>query len=241
MDWLTTLSSLLALLILEIVLGLDNLIFLSILVDKLPLAQRKIARRIGLMLAWVLRFLMLASAFWLARWTQPFWHAGSFTLSVRDLFLMLGGFFLIAKAVQEIHDEVEPVEDELVYTAPRKVNLWRVVIHVALMDIVFSFDSVLTAIGLTSQFYVMFTAITLSILVMLYASEPVGVFITKHPTFKLLALSFLVLIGTLLVADGCGFHVPRGYLYASMGFALSVESLHTLKRTRQRKKKEKTC
>jgi predicted tellurium resistance membrane protein TerC len=225
----------LALIILEIVLGIDNLVFLSILTEKLPKAQRKQARRWGLTFAWATRLMLLASAVWLAKLTKPFLVWAHFSFSVRDLFLFGGGAFLIAKATQEIHFEVAETkaEQKSIRTAPATFR--SVVIQVGLMDIIFSLDSVLTAIGLTNNFMVMAVAITCAILVMIYASEPVSEFIEKHPSIKMLALCFLILIGMLLVADSFAFHVPRGYLYFAMGFSLGVESLNLLKQARRRK------
>jgi len=235
MDILDIALSLSALIILEIILGIDNLVFLSILTEKLPRNKRKKARRWGLSLAWITRLLLLASAVWIVKLTNPFWTWGEFSLSVRDLFLLSGGAFLIAKSTQEIHYEVgettETLKKEL---TPAKITFKSVVIQVAVMDIIFSLDSVLTAIGLTNRFWVMAVAITLAILVMIYASEPVSKFIEKHPTVKMLALSFLILIGMVLVADGLSFHIPRGYIYFSMAFSLGVEMLNLIRRARHK-------
>lgn len=234
MEFLTIIFSLLALIILEIVLGIDNLVFLSIMTEKLPKDQRKQARQWGLLFAWVTRLILLASAFWLAKLTHPLFSVGGFSFAVRDLFLFAGGTFLIAKATQEIRQELEG--DELLgyQEGAKRISFRGVVFQVALMDIIFSLDSVLTAIGLTPHFWVMILAISCAILVMLYASEPVSYFIAKHPTLKMLALSFLILIGMILVADSFSFHVPRGYLYFAMGFALGVEALNHIKRAPRR-------
>ncbi|KTD17186.1 TerC family protein [Legionella jordanis] len=240
MELLDILLSLSALTILEIILGIDNLVFLSILTEKLPKEQRRYARRWGLTFAWLTRLLLLASAIMLVKLTHPFFTWGSFSLSVRDLFLFAGGTFLIVKATQEIHYEVAGSEEEkeASLSFPKKrVTFRSVVFQVAVMDIIFSLDSVLTAVGLTNHFFVMASAITCAILVMLYASEPVSNFIDKHPTVKMLALSFLILIGMVLVADGFSFHIPRGYVYFAMGFSLGVESLNLLRRSRQRRRK----
>lgn len=236
MEFLDIFLSLLALIILEIVLGIDNLVFLSILTEKLPRAQRKSARRWGLTFAWVTRLALLASAIWLSKLTQPLIYIMKMPFSARDIFLLLGGAFLIAKATQEIHHQVSEEDDLIFNSSSRVITFGRVVIQVALMDIVFSLDSVLTAIGLTTRFWVMAIAISCAILVMLYASEPVSRFIDKHPTIKMLALSFLILIGMILIADGFSYHMPRGYVYFAMGFSLGVESLNLLRRSRQRKK-----
>lgn len=238
MEFLDLVLSLLALIALEIILGIDNLVFLSILVEKLPKHQRKRARRWGLSLAWITRLILLAAAFFIVHLTKPIISWQNFHFSFRDLFLLVGGAFLIIKATQEIHAEVS-LDDQLIedksVIAPR---FKAIVIQVALMDIVFSIDSVITAIGLTNQFFVMATAITSAILVMLYASEPVGIFIEKHPSIKMLALSFLILIGTVLLADGFGFYVPRGMIYFAMGFSLSVELLNLMKHSRREKRRK---
>lgn len=239
MELLEILLSLLALIILEIVLGIDNLVFISILSEKLPREERKKARRLGLTFAWVTRLMLLASAVWIIKLTHPFVSYGGFSLSVRDLFLMAGGGFLIAKATQEIHFEVigdSPVVEDDSKRAAK--TLKAVVIQIALIDIVFSFDSVLTAVGLTTRFWVMAVAITCAILIMIFASESVSRFIEKFPTVKMLALSFLILIGMVLVADGLSFHIPRGYVYFAMGFSLSVEGLNLVRRNRLKKIKK---
>ncbi len=235
MEVIDIILSILALIILEIVLGIDNLVFLSILTEKLPREQRKKARRWGLTFAWLTRLLLLASAVWLVKLTKPLLVLGDFHMSFRDIFLLAGGAFLIVKATQEIHFEVgggkeEAKEDYKKYP----ITFQGVVLQVALMDIIFSLDSVLTAIGLTSRLWVMAIAITCAILVMIFASEPVSLFIEKYPSVKMLALSFLMLIGTVLVADSFSFHIPRGYIYFSMGFSLAVEGLNLI---RHRKRK----
>ena len=239
MDFLDIFISLLALIILEIILGIDNLVFLSILTEKLPLGQRKKARRWGLTFAWVTRLMLLASAVWLVKLTRPLFSVADFSFSLRDLFLFAGGAFLIAKATQEIHGEVGDKEDARSEFGVPLATFRGVVTQVALMDIIFSLDSVLTAIGLTTRFFVMALAITMAILVMIYASEPVSHYIEKHPSIKMLALSFLILIGTVLVADSFAFHVPRGYIYFAMGFSMTVESLNLVKQSRRNKRKAK--
>jgi predicted tellurium resistance membrane protein TerC len=238
MDWLDIILSLSALIVLEIVLGVDNLVFLSILTEKLPVKKRKKARRWGLTFAWVTRLILLASATWLTKLTTPIIQFHEFSFSIRDLFLLIGGGFLIAKATHEIHFEVAQLENEP-KTTPARVSFQGVVIQVALMDIIFSLDSVLTAIGLTSVFIIMAIAITIAILVMIFASEPVSAFIEKFPTVKMLALSFLILIGMVLVADSFAFHIPRGYIYFAMGFSLGVEGLNLYKQSKMRRKSKK--
>lgn len=236
MDWVDIVISLAALIVLEIILGIDNLVFLSILTEKLPLQQRKSARRWGLTCAWVTRLGLLGSAVWIIQLTTPFIRYEQFSFSFRDLFLFVGGAFLIAKATGEIHQEVGEDRSELKSTGSKKAIFRKVVLQVAIMDIIFSLDSVLTAVGLTNRFWVMAAAITCAILVMIYASEPVSYFIEKHPTVKMLALSFLILIGMVLIADSFSFHIPRGYVYFAMGFSLSVESLNLLRHSRRNKK-----
>lgn len=239
MAFLDIFFSIIALIILEIILGIDNLIFLSILTEKLPREDRKRARHWGLTFAWVTRLILLASAVCLAKLTKPWFVVGDLSFSVRDVFLFIGGVFLIFKATQEIHVEVAETKAEQKSARNIAATVRGVVIQIGLMDIIFSFDSVLTAIGLTNNFIIMAIAITCAILVMVYASEPVGQFIEKHPSIKMLALSFLILIGTLLIADSCSFHVPRGYLYFAMAFSLGVESLNLLKQSRRRQNKIK--
>lgn len=236
MDILDIFVSLSALIILEVILGIDNLVFLSILTEKLPLQQRRSARRWGLTFAWMTRLALLASAVWLIKFKTPFFTYGQISLSFSDIFLFAGGAFLIAKATQEISNEVGEDRTEVVATGTKVPTFKMVILQVALMDIIFSLDSVLTAIGLTKHFWVMAAAITCAILVMIYASEIVSRFITNHPTIKMLALSFLILIGMVLVADAFSFHIPRAYIYFAMGFSLSVEALNLLRKARRRKK-----
>lgn len=239
MELLDFFMSLSALIVLEIILGIDNLVFLSILTEKLPQAQRKKARRWGLSFAWMTRLVLLAFALGLVKLTRPLFAVAGYSFSARDLFLFAGGAFLIAKATQEIHDEVGEAESG---ASPRRAAVATfnsTVLQVALMDIIFSLDSILTAIGLTSRFIVMALAITCAILVMIYASEPVSQFIKKYPSIKMLALSFLILIGMVLVADSFSFHVPRGYIYFAMGFSLSVEALNLLKHSRLKPRKNR--
>lgn len=239
MEYIDILASLIALVILEIVLGIDNLVILSILTEKLPSNQRKKARRWGLTFSWVTRLLLLSLAVHMIQLTKPLFIIRELSFSARDIFLILGGAFLIWKATDEIHQDV--VEDSLA-SAKKKMTSFKdtfkiVILQVALLDIVFSLDSVLTAVGLTSRFWVMAFAITCAILIMIFASEIVSAFIKKHPTIKMLALSYLILIGMVLVADGFSFYIPRGYVYFAMGFSLAVESLNLIKRSRKSGKK----
>lgn len=240
------LLSFLTLTVLEIVLGIDNLIFLAIISHKLPKEQQKSARRIGLLLAWVLRLIFLATAIWIAKLVKPLFTVFAMSFSGRDLFLLIGGLFLIFKATQEIHIALEPIEmaksdkgsPASKHNTKEKITrrypsfTW-IVFQITLLDIVFSLDSILTAIGLTQRFWLMSLAITIAILTMVFASEPLSNFVEKHPSIKMLALSFLLLIGMVLIADSFKFHIPRGYIYFAMGFSFLVESLNLLQRKRK--------
>lgn len=235
MNYIDIIISLIALVILEIVLGIDNLIMLSILTEKLPPHKRKKARQWGLTFSWVTRLILLASAVMLVKLTHPLITVSGWSFSARDLFLFIGGAFLIWKATDEIHQDfaAEPLYTPIKEKPYSSATFRMVILQVALMDIIFSLDSVLTAVGLTTQFWVMAAAITCSILIMLFASEPVSAFIEKHPTIKMLALSYLILIGMVLIADGFSFHIPRGYLYFAMGFSLGVESLNLMRKSKK--------
>lgn len=224
--------SFLSLTILEIVLGIDNLVFLTIVTQRLPKHLQARARKLGLTIAWVSRLLLLASALWLIKHTYPLFTIFDMGFSFRDIFLILGGSFLLMKSTQEIHDEMETdIEQE--EAIPKNASMALVVFQVAALDLVFSLDSVLTAVGLTQRFWLMAAAITVAIIAMIFASEPLSKFIERHPTVKMLALSFLILIGMMLVADGFGTHIPRGYIYFAMGFSLFVEILNLLKKKRR--------
>lgn len=237
MDFLEVVLSLVSLIILEVVLGIDNLVILSILTEKLPLEKRKKARQWGLTFAWVTRLILLASAVYMVHLVHPLFSIGGLSFSFRDLFLIAGGVFLIWKSTDEIHQDIlhEPVAQPKV-TDKKKVTFQGVIIQVALLDVIFSLDSVLTAVGIASHFWVMALAITFAIIIMIFASEPVSRFIMKNPTVKILALSYLILIGMVLIADGFSSHIPRGYIYFSMGFSLGVEALNLIKRARKKNK-----
>lgn len=223
------LLSFVTLTILEVVLGIDNLVFLAIISQKLPKHQQKRARQMGLTLAWVTRLLLLASAVWLSKLTTPLFYLFDMGISGRDIFLFIGGLFLLAKATQEIHSELDIKPHEKTIKVAANQFVW-VITQIALLDIIFSLDSVLTAIGLTQHFWVMASAITIAILAMVFASEPLSAFVEKHPSIRMLALSFLILIGMVLVADAFEFHIPRGYVYFAMGFSLMVEFLNLIRR-----------
>jgi predicted tellurium resistance membrane protein TerC len=227
MEWLSDPQAwigLLTLTLLEIVLGIDNIIFISILASKLPAAKQKQARQIGLALAMVMRILLLLSLSWIIGLTKPFFVLAGFELTGRALILLGGGLFLIAKSVHEIHDNLEGNEEERsVRQAP---SLRAVLIQIILLDIVFSLDSVITAVGMVDQIGVMIVAVMLAVGVMMAFAAPLSSFVERHPTIKMLALSFLLLIGVNLIGEGLGFHIPKGYTYFAMGFALFVEMLN---------------
>lgn len=226
------LVSLLTLLFLEIVLGIDNLIFVSLAASHLPPKKQPSARNFGLMLALVTRLLLLASANWLASFTHPLFFIGDFAVSGRDLLLGFGGAFLIVKGTLEIHRELE-VEEKTEKSHKIRETLTTVIIQIALLDIVFSLDSVITAIGMTQHFWLMATAICLAMLFMLFANHPLSRFIIKNPSIKMLAISFIIMVGTVLIADSLHFHVPRGYIYFSIGFSLFVETINMLVRKKR--------
>ncbi len=227
--------SLLALTTMEIVLGIDNLVFLAILAGRLPPAQQVLARGIGLALALVMRLLLLAVITWIMLLTFPLFSVAGFTFSWRDLILIGGGLFLVWKGTAEIHHRLEGVADEP--TGPvRHPSLTSTVAQIVALDVVFSLDSVITAVGMASNLVIMMTAITIAVLLMLVASGPLSRFVNAHPTAKMLALSFLLMIGMMLVADGFGAHVPRGYVYAAMGFSTLVEGLNLFAARRQRRR-----
>ncbi|MBW7836371.1 MAG: TerC family protein [Sphingomonadales bacterium] len=214
--------------ILEIVLGIDNLIFLSIVSERLPAAQRPRARRIGLALALLMRVGLLAGLSWIIGLTAPIFTVADFTLSWRDVVLGGGGMFLIYKGTQEIHGMVEGKESHGVVSGAKAVSFASVIAQIVVLDLVFSLDSVITAVGMVNDLPVMIAAVVVAIVVMLVAAEPVAGFINRHPTVKMLALAFLLLVGVALVADGAHFHIPRGYLYFAIAFSLAVESLNLI-------------
>jgi predicted tellurium resistance membrane protein TerC len=209
---------------LEIVLGVDNVIFISILSGKLRQEERKRARRVGLMAAMLMRLALLFSITWIARLTSPLFTLFEQPFSGRDLILIGGGLFLLAKATYEIHDKLEGDDGQ---SAGRAAATFASVIgQVMVLDIVFSLDSVITAVGMSNNLTVMVSAVVLSVLVMLVAAEPISDFVEEHPTIKILALSFLLLIGLSLVADGFGQHISKGYIYFAMGFSVFVEMIN---------------
>ena len=213
---------LLTLVVLEIVLGIDNLVFIAILGGKLPPRQRDIARIIGLSLALFMRLALLAAISWLVTLTEPLFTLGPLEVSGRDLILFLGGLFLLYKATTELHARLEGVPHHGP-TAQTHANLWVVVAQIVVLDAVFSLDSVITAVGMVNDLPVMMAAVVIAIGVMLFASKPLTAFVNAHPTVVVLCLSFLLMIGLSLVADGLGFHMPKGYLYAAIGFSIMIE------------------
>jgi predicted tellurium resistance membrane protein TerC len=211
--------------LLEIVLGIDNIIFISILVGRLPQEQRQKARVLGLGLAMFMRIALLLSIAWVMTLERPLFDVLDKGFSGRDLILIGGGLFLIAKSVFEIHDSLEGEAHEIGFAAAAS-SFGGVIAQIAIIDIVFSLDSVITAVGMTDEVPVMVAAIVAAVLVMMVMAKPISDFVDSHPTIKMLALSFLVLIGTALVADGLGFHIPKGYIYFAMAFSILVEILN---------------
>jgi predicted tellurium resistance membrane protein TerC len=226
--------ALLTLTVLEIVLGVDNVIFISILSGKLPKDQQKKARRVGLMAAMLMRIGLLFSLSWLAQLTAPLFVVMGKGFSGRDLILLGGGLFLLAKATYEIHDKLEGAEGHS--SVKVAATFASVITQVMVLDIVFSLDSVITAIGMANHLGVMVTAVVLAVAVMLLAAEPISEFVEAHPTVKILALSFLLLIGFSLVAEGFGQHVSKGYIYFAMGFSVFVEMINIRIKGRQKAK-----
>jgi predicted tellurium resistance membrane protein TerC len=227
-------AALLTLTALEIVLGIDNVIFLSVIVSRIPQAQAKRARQIGLALALVFRILLLSLLVWLIGLTQDILTLRGMGFSWRDIILIGGGLFLIAKATHEIHTEVE-ARDEASDDAPRAGAFFWVIVQIIVIDMVFSLDSIITAIGMAQDIEIMIAAVVIACLIMYLSSGPVARFVNEHPTTKMLALAFLVLIGVALVADGFKFHIPRGYIYFAIAFSAAVEFFNVLAK-RNRKK-----
>src|SRR5688572_28333759 len=218
------LVALVTLTVLEVVLGIDNVIFISILAGKLPKDQQEKARRIGLMAAMGMRILLLMSIAWIVRLTQPLFTVFQHPVSGRDLILIIGGLFLLFKATREIHDKLEGEEGHVkARVAP---TLSAVITQIMLLDIVFSLDSVITAVGMADDIAVMVAAVVIAVAIMMFAAGPVSNFVEAHPTVKVLALSFLLLIGCSLVAEGAGFHIPKGYIYFAMAFSVFVEMIN---------------
>ena len=225
-----TWASLLTLTALEIVLGIDNIIFISIMAAKLPPHQQKTARQVGLALALLTRLALLASIAWVATLTEPLLSLGGLTLSGRDLILIGGGLFLVWKSTQEVHQLMEGEEGEA--SSAVKATFGAVIVQIIMIDIVFSLDSIITAIGMVNNLPVMMAAVIASVGLMMIASGPISDFVSRHPTVKMLALSFLLVIGVVLMADAFGHHVPKGYIYSAMAFSVMVEMLNLRMRAR---------
>ncbi|HVS00308.1 MAG TPA: TerC family protein [Thermoanaerobaculia bacterium] len=227
MEWLSNPESWIALLtltVLEIVLGIDNVIFISILAGKLPPEQQAKARTVGLGLAMFMRIALLASIAWIARLTTPLFTVLQQEISGRDLIMLGGGLFLLAKATHEIHERLEGEDGAA--SGRAVASFASVIAQILLLDLVFSLDSVITAVGMADELAVMIAAVVIAVLVMMFAAGPISSFVSRHPTVKMLALAFLLLIGTSLVAEGLGQHVSKGYIYFAMGFSVFVEMLN---------------
>ena len=233
MEWLSDPDAwigLLTLTVLELVLGIDNIVFISILSGKLPAHEQKKARLIGLSMAMLMRILLLLSITWIMGLTRPLFTIAGFEVTGRAMILIGGGLFLLVKSTHEIHDQME----EDVHTqAPVVASFFAVLVQISLLDIVFSLDSVITAVGMVDEIAIMIIAVILAVIVMMVFAGPVSGFVQRHPTIKMLALSFLLLIGMNLVAEGLGFHIPKGYTYFAMAFALFVEMLNFKMRSRK--------
>jgi predicted tellurium resistance membrane protein TerC len=229
--------ALITLIVMEIVLGIDNLIFISILTNKLPEAQRKPARQIGIGLALVMRLGLLGTIAWIVQLTEPVFTAFGHGFSFKDMILIAGGLFLLWKATKEIHHSVDPGEkgEDFIATAVT-TGLGAAVAQILLLDLVFSIDSIITAVGMTEHLPVMIIAVIIAVAVMMMAATPLANFIERNPTIVMLALGFLLMIGATLIADGMGFHVPKGYIYAAMAFSALVELLNMLSRKGRAKK-----
>jgi predicted tellurium resistance membrane protein TerC len=227
MEWITqpeTWIAFLTLVVLELVLGVDNVIFISILASKLPQDQQKRARTTGIMLAVITRVLLLLSISWIIGLTEPLFTVYRFEISGRDLVLLVGGLFLIWKSVHEIHQKLEGEEGQS--SARVRAAFWSVIVQIMLLDIVFSLDSVITAVGMVDHVEIMIGAVVIAAVVMVFTATPLGNFVERHPTVKMLALSFLLLIGFTLIVEGLHQHIPKGYIYFAMGFSVLVEMLN---------------
>ena len=222
---------------LEIVLGIDNLVFITILAERLPPERRPAGRKVGLALALGTRLLLLAALAWIVSLTRPVLHVAGLDLSWRDLILLAGGVFLMVKATREIHHSVEgdgEPEHGVAGSAAMRVSFGAIVAQIAVVDIIFSLDSVITAVGMADRLWVMVVAVVIAMILMITASTPLANFVAAHPTVKMLALSFLLMIGVVLVADGLHFHIPKGYVYFSLAFSILVEALNFRARRRRR-------
>ncbi|MGV1769956.1 TerC family protein [Agrobacterium vitis] len=225
--------ALVTLIIMEVVLGIDNLVFISILTNKLPEGQRDKARKIGIGLALVMRLGLLGTVAWIVQLTTPVFTLFGHGFSWKDMILIAGGLFLVWKATKEIHHSVDPVDKEGDFIGTATTTMGAAIGQILLLDLVFSVDSIITAVGMTEHVVIMVIAVVFAVTVMLLAANPLGRFIEKNPTVVMLALGFLMMIGMTLIADGMGFHVPKGYLYAAMAFSALVEGLNMMARRKK--------
>ena len=229
MEWLASPEAWIALATLtalEIVLGIDNIIFISILVGRLPPERRDLARRLGLGLAMGTRILLLFSLVWMMRLVEPLFSVAGHDISGRDLILFFGGLFLLWKSVHEIHNSLEGADDQPSMKVAATASFGAILVQIAIIDIVFSLDSVITAVGMVDHLAVMVLAIMIAVGVMMWAAKPIGDFVDRHPTIKMLALSFLILVGMALIGESLEFHIPKGYIYFAMAFSVAVEMLN---------------
>jgi predicted tellurium resistance membrane protein TerC len=234
--------ALVTLVVMEVVLGIDNLIFISILTNKLPPENREKARKIGIGLALVMRLGLLGTVAWIVQLTNPLFEAFGHAFSWKDLILIAGGLFLVWKATREIHHSVDPLDHkEDMVGGAAAITFGSAITQILLLDLVFSIDSIITAVGMTPHLPIMIIAVIAAVTVMLLAATPLANFIEKNPTIVMLALGFLLMIGTTLIAEGMGFHVPKGYIYAAMAFSALVEVLNMFARNARRKKKPETA
>ena len=230
-------AALLTLIAMEVVLGIDNLIFISILTNKLPAEQQKSARRLGISAALILRLVLLATVSFIVQLTEPVFSALNHGFSWRDLILIAGGLFLVWKATKEIHHTVDPEDHkDTMLGETLQISLAGAIFQILLLDLVFSIDSIITAVGMTDEIAIMYIAVIAAVSLMLVAAEPLSRFIARNPTIVMLALGFLLMIGAVLIADGFGVHVPKGYIYAAMAFSGLVEGLNMMARKAKAKK-----
>lgn len=228
--------NLLTLTALEIILGIDNLVFIAIVSNRLPRDKQQSARRWGLSLALFGRFALLLMITWIIRLNAPLFDLFAKSFSGKDVFMFAGGVFLLIKATWEIHHEVEPEESDKKLFSKKHIGFFSAIIQIIIFDIIFSLDSILTAVGLTNYLWIMMIAILIAVIIMLIASEPLSAFIQQNPSLKMLALSFLLLIGTMLIADAFGYSIPKGYVYFSICFSLFLEALNTYRDRRSKRK-----
>jgi predicted tellurium resistance membrane protein TerC len=230
-------AALTTLIAMEVVLGIDNLIFISILTNKLPESHRERARKIGIGLALIMRLALLGTIAWIVQLTQPLFHLFGHGFSWRDLILIAGGLFLVWKATKEIHHSVDPdPEPDVFGTAAASLGFGAAITQILMLDLVFSIDSIVTAVGMTDDLPVMVIAVVVAVIVMLVAANPLANFIAANPTIVMLALGFLLMIGMVLIAEGFGAHVPKGYIYAAMAFSAAIEGLNMLSRRARRRR-----